>query len=118
MNVKERVFCLVNGSCFSEPPFVIAGFCLQYLNDCSLSNCIHCKAVWGLTSPESRITMDPGTTEDDKEEGFEMVTEDEVKEAQRNEVAEKVKAEDEKIDFALDRLEKEGVDGLGEADLR
>jgi len=62
--------------------------------------------------------MDPGTTEDEKEEGFEMVTEDEVKEAQRNEVAEKVKAEDEKIDFALDRLEKEGVDGLEEADLR
>ena len=62
--------------------------------------------------------MDLGTTEDDKEEGFEMVTEDEVKEAQRNEVAEKFKAEDEKIDFALDRLEKEGVGGLEEADLR
>ena len=54
----------------------------------------------------------------DDEEGFEVVTDHEVKEARRNEVEEKLKAEDERIDSALERLEKEGVDGLGEADLR
>ena len=54
----------------------------------------------------------------DDDEGFEVVTDHEVKEARRNEVAEKLKAEDERIDSALDRLEKEGVDGLEEADLR
>ena len=62
--------------------------------------------------------MESETKDDEGEEGFEVVTEHEVKEARRNEVEEKMKAEDERIDSALDRLEKEGVDGLGEADLR
>ena len=62
--------------------------------------------------------MDCETKDDEGEEGFEVVTDHEVKEARRNEVEEKLKAEDERIDSALERLEKEGVDGLGEADLR
>ena len=62
--------------------------------------------------------MESETKDDEGEEGFEVVTEHEVKEARRNEVEEKMKAEDERIDSALDKLEKEGVDGLGEADLR
>ena len=62
--------------------------------------------------------MESETKDEEGEEGFEVVTDHEVKEARRNEVEEKLKAEDERIDSALDRLEKEGVDGLGEADLR
>ena len=62
--------------------------------------------------------MESETKDEEGEEGFEVVTEHEVKEAMRNEVEEKMKVEDERIDSALDRLEKEGVDGLAEADLR
>ena len=62
--------------------------------------------------------MESETKDEEGEEGFEVVTEHEVKEAMRNEVEEKMKDEDERIDSALDRLEKEGVDGLAEADLR
>ena len=62
--------------------------------------------------------MECETKDEEGEEGFEVVTEHEVKEAMRNEVEEKMKVEDERIDSALDRLEKEGVDGLEEADLR
>merc|ERR1719234_532483 len=62
--------------------------------------------------------MESGTKDEEGEDGFEVVTEHEVKEAMRNEVEEKMKDEDERIDSALDRLEKEGVDGLEEADLR
>ena len=65
---------------------------------------------------DTRVAMECETKDD--EEGFEVVTDHEVKEARRNEVEEKLKAEDERIDSALERLEKEGVDGLGEADLR
>jgi len=63
--------------------------------------------------------MECETKEDEVDvEGFEVVTDHEVKEARRNEVEEKMKDEDERIDSAIDRLEKEGVNGLGEADLR
>jgi len=62
--------------------------------------------------------MECETKDEGGDEGFEVVTDHEVKEAMRNEVEEKLKAEDERIDSALDRLEKEGVDGLEEADLR
>ena len=62
--------------------------------------------------------MECETKDEEGDEGFEVVTDHEVKEARRNEVEEKLKAEDERIDSALDRLEKEGVDGLEEADLR
>ena len=63
--------------------------------------------------------MECETKEDEVDvEGFEVVTDHEVKEARRNEVDEKMKDEDERIDSAIDRLEKEGVNGLGEADLR
>ena len=62
--------------------------------------------------------MECETKEDEVDvEGFEVVTDHEVKEARRNEVEEKMKDEDERIDSAIDRLEK-GVNGLGEADLR
>ena len=63
--------------------------------------------------------MECETKEDEVDvEGFEVVTDHEVKEARRNEVDEKMKDEDERIDSAIDRLEKEGVNGLGEKDLR
>ena len=56
--------------------------------------------------------------EEQDDEGFEIVSPEEVKQAKRNELEEKMHDEDERIKEAVEKLEEEGVEGLEEEDLR
>ena len=56
--------------------------------------------------------------EEHDDEDFEIVSADEVKQAKRNELEEKMNDEDERFKEAVEKLEEEGVEGLEEEDLR